>query len=155
MAEVTIRQYLRERKRELGWTAHARLTYVPQAYEAGQESQLDWYEAWVELSGEPVLLQVFSMRSRASGAAFPPGPSSRDSAGIPGSAPTSIPDALAFLPHFHVGPGPGALPRRAGAQAGRADRSKPLAAWRHRRPWPQSYDRFWEELILRHRKQSG
>jgi transposase len=68
VAEVTIRQYVRERKRELGWVARA--TCVPQRYELGQEGQVDWYEAWAELSGEPVLLQVFSMRSMASGAAF-------------------------------------------------------------------------------------
>lgn len=68
VAEVTIRQYVRERKRELGWSA--RIACVPQSYEPGQEGQVDWYEAWAELSGEPVLLQVFSMRSMASGAAF-------------------------------------------------------------------------------------
>lgn len=43
---------------------------VPQSYQLGQEAQVDWYEAWAELSGEQVLLQVFSMRSMASGAAF-------------------------------------------------------------------------------------
>jgi transposase len=68
VAEVTIRQYVRERKRELGWSA--RVTCVPQTYEPGQEGQVDWYEAWAELSGEPMPLQVFSMRSMASGAAF-------------------------------------------------------------------------------------
>jgi transposase len=68
VAEVTIRQYVRQRKRELGWAARA--TCVPQSYQPGQEGQVDWYEAWAELSGEPVLLQVFSMRSMASGAAF-------------------------------------------------------------------------------------
>jgi len=68
VAEVTIRQYVRERKRELGW--EARVTCVPQTYELGQEGQVDWYGAWAELSGEVVALQVFSMRSMASGAAF-------------------------------------------------------------------------------------
>ena len=68
VAEVTIRQYVRERKRELGWSARA--TCVPQSYQPGQEGQVDWYEAWAELNGEPVLLQVFAMRSMASGAAF-------------------------------------------------------------------------------------
>jgi transposase len=68
VAEVTIRQYVRERKRELGWSTHA--ACVPQSYQPGQEGQVDWYEAWAELGGEPVLLQVFSMRSMASGAAF-------------------------------------------------------------------------------------
>src|ERR1700737_4905302 len=68
VAESTIRRYVRERKRELGWSALA--TCVPQAYQLGQEGQVDWYEAWAELSGEQVRLQVFSMRSMASGAAF-------------------------------------------------------------------------------------
>jgi len=68
VAEVTIRRYVRERKRELGRAARA--TCVPQNYVPGQEGQVDWYEAWTELSGEQVLLQVLSMRSMASGAAF-------------------------------------------------------------------------------------
>jgi transposase len=68
VAEVTIRRYVRERKRELGWATRA--TCVPQSYGPGQEGQVDWYEAWAELSGEQVPQQVFSMRSMASGAAF-------------------------------------------------------------------------------------
>ena len=68
VAEVTIWQYVRGRKLELGWSTRA--TCVPQSYEPGQEGQVDWYEAWAELSGEPTALQVFSMRSMASGAAF-------------------------------------------------------------------------------------
>jgi transposase len=68
VAEVTVRLYVREHKRELGWST--RVTCVPQSYQLGQEGQVDWYEAWAELSGAPVLLQVFSMRSMASGAAF-------------------------------------------------------------------------------------
>jgi transposase len=68
VAEVTIRQYVRGRKLELGWST--RTTSVPQSYEPGQEAQVDWYEAWAELNGEQVLLQVFAMRSMVSGAAF-------------------------------------------------------------------------------------
>jgi transposase len=68
VAEVTIRQYVRGRKHELGWSTRA--TCVPQSYQPGQEAQVDWYEAWAELNGEQVPLQVFSMRSMASGAAF-------------------------------------------------------------------------------------
>lgn len=68
VAEVTIRQYVRERKQALGWSSST--TCVPQAYQWAQEGQVDWYEAWAELGGEPVLLQAFSMRSMASGAAF-------------------------------------------------------------------------------------
>jgi transposase len=67
-AEVTVRQYVRERKRELGWSRRA--TCVPQSYAPGQEGQVDWYEAWAELNGVPTLLQVFALRSMVSGAAF-------------------------------------------------------------------------------------
>jgi hypothetical protein len=43
------------------------------------------------------------------------------------------------------------LERKPGALAG----SKPLAAWRQRGLWPESYDRLLEDLIRRHGKQSG
>jgi hypothetical protein len=49
VAEVTVRLYVRERKRELGWSTRA--TCVPQSYAPGQEGQVDWYEAWAELGG--------------------------------------------------------------------------------------------------------
>jgi len=68
VAEVTVRWYVRERKRELGWSTRA--TCVPQSYAPGQEGQVDWYEAWAELNGAQVKLQVFSLRSMMSGAAF-------------------------------------------------------------------------------------
>jgi transposase len=68
VAESTIRKYVRERQRELGWSA--RTTCVPQSYAPGQEGQVDWYEAWAELNGEQVKLQVFALRSMLSGAAF-------------------------------------------------------------------------------------
>jgi len=38
--EVTIRQYVRERKAELGWSRRA--VWVPQSYQLGQEGQVDW-----------------------------------------------------------------------------------------------------------------
>ena len=68
VAASAISKYVRERKRELGWSAPA--ICVPQAYGPGQEDQVDWYEAWAELGGEQVKLQGFSIRSVASGAAF-------------------------------------------------------------------------------------
>jgi len=68
VAEATVRVYVRQRKHELGWSM--RETCVPQSYAPGQEGQVDWYEAWAELSGEQVKLQVFSLRSMVSGAAF-------------------------------------------------------------------------------------
>jgi transposase len=67
-AERTVRQYVERRKQALGLLR--RETFVPQSYEWGVEAQCDWYEAWAELGGEQIKLQVFSMRSMASGAAF-------------------------------------------------------------------------------------
>jgi hypothetical protein len=43
---------------------------VPQAYEMGVEAQVDFYEASVDFGGEREVLQIFCMRSMASGAAF-------------------------------------------------------------------------------------
>jgi len=67
-AERTVRQYVERRKRELGLAEHE--TFVPQRYDWGVEAQVDWYEAYADLDGERIKLQVFSMRSMASGAAF-------------------------------------------------------------------------------------
>jgi transposase len=67
-AESTVREYVRERKRQLGLIR--RETFVPQSYAWGSEAQVDWYEAYADLSGERQKLQVFSLRSMASGAAF-------------------------------------------------------------------------------------
>jgi len=67
-AERTVRQYVERRKRELGMAEHE--TFVPQSYDWGAEAQVDWYEAYADIDGERVKLQVFSMRSMASGAAF-------------------------------------------------------------------------------------
>jgi transposase len=64
----TVRQYVHDRKLAIGQVAHE--TFVPQSYEWGVEAQVDWYEAHADLSGERTKLQVFSMRSMASGAAF-------------------------------------------------------------------------------------
>ncbi len=67
-AERTVRQYVERRKHVLGLAEHE--TFVPQSYDWGVEAQVDWYEAYADLDGERVKLQVFSMRSMASGAAF-------------------------------------------------------------------------------------
>ncbi len=68
ICERTVRQYVHDRKVALGLVVHE--TFVPQSYEWGVEAQVDWYEAYADLSGERTKLQVFSMRSMASGAAF-------------------------------------------------------------------------------------
>jgi transposase len=68
VSEGTVRRYVRERKEEMGLLR--RETYVPQAYEWGSEGQVDWYEAYAELDGERQKVQVFALRSMASGGAF-------------------------------------------------------------------------------------
>jgi hypothetical protein len=68
IAEPTVRRYVRERKAALGLLA--RETFVPQSYGWGSEAQVDWYEAYADLGGERVKVQVFAMRSMASGGAF-------------------------------------------------------------------------------------
>jgi transposase len=67
-AERTVRQYVEQRKEALGLAR--RETFVPQSYDWGVEAQVDWYEAYADLDGERVKLQVFSLRSMASGAAY-------------------------------------------------------------------------------------
>ena len=57
-----------DRKIALGFIV--RETCVPQSYPWGVEAQIDWYEAYADLAGERIKLQVFAMRSMASGAAF-------------------------------------------------------------------------------------
>ena len=68
VAESTVRQYVRRKKRELGLGGGE--TFVPQSYGWGVEGQVDWYEAWAELGGEKQKLYVFCMRSMASGGSF-------------------------------------------------------------------------------------
>jgi transposase len=68
VAESTVREYVRGRKRALGLAQ--REVCVPQTYAPGQEAQVDWFEAQVKLGGEARRLQFFAMRSMNSGAAF-------------------------------------------------------------------------------------
>jgi transposase len=68
IAERTLREYVHDRKITLGLMV--RETCVPQSYAWGVEAQIDWYEAYADLAGERVKLQVFGMRSMASGGAF-------------------------------------------------------------------------------------
>jgi transposase len=68
VAESTVRNHVRERKHQMGLLR--RETFVPQSYRWAQEAQVDWYEAWIDLGEERTKVQVFAMRSMASGAAF-------------------------------------------------------------------------------------
>ena len=67
-SESTVRRYVGRRKRAMGLAG--RETFVPQSHDWGSEAQADWYEAYADLGGERQKLQVFSLRSMASGAAF-------------------------------------------------------------------------------------
>jgi transposase len=68
IAASTVRVYVRGWKRAQGLLGRA--VCVPQTYAWGQEGQVDWYEAVAILGDEEVTLQVFCLRSMASGAAF-------------------------------------------------------------------------------------
>jgi len=68
IAASTVREYVRGWKQTQGLIG--RTVCVPQSYAWGHEAQVDWYEAVAILGGEEVLLQVFCLRSMASGAAF-------------------------------------------------------------------------------------
>jgi transposase len=68
IAESSVRRYVGRRKREMGFIVNE--TFVPQTYAWGQEAQIDWYEASADLGGERQTVQVFCMRSMASGGAF-------------------------------------------------------------------------------------
>ena len=68
IGEATVRRYVAKRKQELG--LGGREVYVPQSYAPGQEAQVDWFEATAKLGDEHRVLQVFAMRSMASGDAF-------------------------------------------------------------------------------------
>ena len=68
IAERTVREYVHTRKIVLGLLV--REVCIPQSYAWGAEAQIDWYEAYADLAGERTKLQVFAMRSMASGASF-------------------------------------------------------------------------------------
>jgi transposase len=68
IGEPTVRRYVRQRKQEMG--LGRREVFVPQSYDWGQEGQVDWFEAMAKLDGKLCKLQLFAMRSMASGDAF-------------------------------------------------------------------------------------
>ncbi len=68
VSERAVRKYVRKRKLALGLIGSE--TCVPQSYSWGSEAQVDWYEAYADISGERTRLQVFEMRSMAGGGSF-------------------------------------------------------------------------------------
>src|SRR5262249_16355233 len=68
IAESTVRGYVRLRKQEMGLAGSE--IFIPQSYRWGEQGQVDWYEARVEINGEEEKVYLFCMRSMASGGAF-------------------------------------------------------------------------------------
>jgi transposase len=68
VAETTVRDHVRKRRREMGLAA--RDVFVPQVHAPGQTAEVDWGEADVDLAGTLTRVHLFFMRSCFSGAAF-------------------------------------------------------------------------------------
>ncbi len=68
VAETTVREYVRRRRRELGDPVDE--VFVPQVHEPGQEAEVDWGEAVVEIAGQRLEVGLFLMRACYSGGAF-------------------------------------------------------------------------------------
>ncbi len=68
VAETTVRDHVRKRRRELGHGPGE--VFVPQVHVAGQTAEVDWGEAEVDLAGARTRVHLFFMRSCFSGAAF-------------------------------------------------------------------------------------
>lgn len=67
VAEVTVRQHVRVRRREIGMPGEA---YVPQIHHPGAEAEVDWGEATVIMRSVPIQIGLFYLRACHSGAAF-------------------------------------------------------------------------------------
>ena len=67
VSESTVRRYVAWKKRVLGSTKEVS---IAQSYVFGDEAQVDWFEAYAEFAGDRQKVNVFCMRSMASGAAF-------------------------------------------------------------------------------------
>ena len=68
VAETTVRDHVRKRRRELGMAVGE--VFVPQVHAPARTAEVDWGEAVVELAGVRTRVHLFHMRSCFSGAAF-------------------------------------------------------------------------------------
>lgn len=68
VAETTVRDHVRKRRRALGLAA--RDVFVPQIHAPGVTAEVDWGQADVDLAGARTRVHLFFMRSCFSGAAF-------------------------------------------------------------------------------------
>jgi transposase len=68
VAETTVRDYVRARKRAMGWPVGE--VFIPQVHAPGAGAEVDWGQAQVDLAGVPTKVHLFLMRASFSGAAF-------------------------------------------------------------------------------------
>jgi transposase len=68
VAETTVRDHVRKRRRELGLAVGE--VFIPQVHAPGRTAEVDWGEADVDLAGARTRVHLFFMRSCFSGAAF-------------------------------------------------------------------------------------
>jgi transposase len=68
VAETTVRDYVRGRKRALGWPVGE--VFVPQAHAPGVGAEVDWGQAQIDLGDVRTTTHFFFMRASFSGAAF-------------------------------------------------------------------------------------
>lgn len=68
VAETTVRDHVRKRRRELGLSVPE--VFVPQVHAPARTAEVDWGQAEVELAGARTRVHLFFMRSCFSGAAF-------------------------------------------------------------------------------------
>jgi transposase len=68
VAETTVRDYVRGRKRAMGWPVGE--VFIPQVHDPGVGAEVDWGEAEVDLAGVRTTVHLFFMRASFSGAAF-------------------------------------------------------------------------------------
>lgn len=68
VAQSTVRDHVRKRRRELGFAA--REVFVPQIHVPGRTAEVDWGQAEIDLAGVRTRVHLFFMRSCFSGAAF-------------------------------------------------------------------------------------
>lgn len=67
VAETTVRDYVRARRRAIGMPGEA---YVPQIHHPGAEAEVDWGEATVIMRRVPIQVGLFYLRACHSGASF-------------------------------------------------------------------------------------
>jgi transposase len=68
VAETTVRDYVRARRRQMGWPVGE--VFVPQVHAPGAGAEVDWGQAQVVLAGTATTVHLFFMRASFSAAAF-------------------------------------------------------------------------------------